>query len=134
MVELFANSGSPDQTSRSAAFDLGLHFTRLGVSSLQWIKGTGIVTLGLFFAIISAKGDRMFDILSALLYLVPFERGLFQNRKNWLPMEAFVLRFRIEPFFQMKGRTILTVVSLEGEKQRSRRTCLKRKSLTKYKF
>ena len=41
MLELFANSGDPDQTLRSAASDLGLHClpnTRLGVSSLQWVN------------------------------------------------------------------------------------------------
>ena len=41
MVELFANSGDPDQTPRSAASDLGLHclpLTRLGVFSLQWVN------------------------------------------------------------------------------------------------
>ena len=41
MVELFANSGDPDQTSYSAVSDLGLHclpITQLGVSSLQWDK------------------------------------------------------------------------------------------------
>ena len=41
MVELFANSGDPDQTPRSAVSDLGLHSlpnTLLGVSRLQWIK------------------------------------------------------------------------------------------------
>ena len=41
MVELFANSGDPDQTLHSVASDLGMHclsVTRLGVSSLQWIK------------------------------------------------------------------------------------------------
>ena len=41
MVELFANSGNPDQTPPSAASDLGLHClptTLLGVSRLQWVK------------------------------------------------------------------------------------------------
>ena len=41
MVELFGNSGFPDQTPRSAASDPGLHclpVTRLGVYSLQWVK------------------------------------------------------------------------------------------------
>ena len=41
MVELFANSGDPDQTPRSAASDLGLHclpVTRLGVTSCQRVK------------------------------------------------------------------------------------------------
>ena len=38
MVELFANSGDPDQIPRYAASDLGLHYlpiTLLGVSRLQ---------------------------------------------------------------------------------------------------
>ena len=41
MVELFTNSGHPDQTPRSVASDQGLHClpdTCLGSSSLQWIK------------------------------------------------------------------------------------------------
>ena len=41
IVELFANSGDPDQTPRFAASDLGLHclpVTHLGVSSLQWVS------------------------------------------------------------------------------------------------
>ena len=42
MVELFSNSGDPDQMPHSAASDWGLHcltVTCLGVSSLQWVKG-----------------------------------------------------------------------------------------------
>ena len=42
MAQLFANSGEPDQTPRSAASDLGLHclpFTLLGVSRLQCTNG-----------------------------------------------------------------------------------------------
>ena len=41
MVELFANSGDPDQMPHYAVSDLGLYFlpiTRLGVSSLQWVN------------------------------------------------------------------------------------------------
>ena len=41
MIELFANSGDPDQTPRSSASDLGQHclpVTLLGVSRLQWVK------------------------------------------------------------------------------------------------
>ena len=41
MVELFANNGDPDQTSHSAAPDLGLQCLLtilLGVSRLQWVK------------------------------------------------------------------------------------------------
>ena len=42
MAKLFANSGDPDQTQRSAASDLGLHrllITLLRVSQLQWVNG-----------------------------------------------------------------------------------------------
>ena len=42
MVEVFANSGDPDQTPCSAASDLVLHclpITLLRVSKLQWAKG-----------------------------------------------------------------------------------------------
>ena len=41
MVELFANSGDPDQMSHSVDSDLGLYclpVTSLGVSSLQWVN------------------------------------------------------------------------------------------------
>ena len=41
MVELFANSGDPDQMLHSVASDLGLHYlpiTLLGVSRLQLDK------------------------------------------------------------------------------------------------
>ena len=40
MVELFANSGDPDQTPHSAASDLGLHclpIILLRVSRLKWV-------------------------------------------------------------------------------------------------
>ena len=43
MVELFASSGDPDQKPHSVASDLGLHClpnTLLGVSRLQWVKGS----------------------------------------------------------------------------------------------
>ena len=41
MVEKFANSRDPDHTLHSDASYLGLHYlpiTRLGISSLQWVK------------------------------------------------------------------------------------------------
>ena len=43
MVELSPNSGDPDKMPHSAVTDLCLHgllVTRLGVSSLQWVKTT----------------------------------------------------------------------------------------------
>ena len=46
MIELFANSGDPDQMPHSAASDLGLlclPFTHLGVSSLQWANQTTLI-------------------------------------------------------------------------------------------
>ena len=47
MVELFANSGDPDQTPQNAASDLGLHclpITLLGVSRLNIHKDTSTCT------------------------------------------------------------------------------------------
>ena len=41
MIELFANSGDPDQMPRSAASDLGLHclpITLFRVSGPQWVR------------------------------------------------------------------------------------------------
>ena len=41
MVELFVNSGDPDQMPQNATSDLGLHClpnTLLGVSRLQWVR------------------------------------------------------------------------------------------------
>ena len=53
MAKLFANSGDPDQTPRSAASDLGLHclpITLLRVSRLQWVKDEYfMIILGYFF-------------------------------------------------------------------------------------
>ena len=63
MVELFANSGDYDQMPLSAASDLALHclpVTRLGVSSLQWVKVflnliKSINILGKIFSILKSK-------------------------------------------------------------------------------
>ena len=56
MVELFANSGDPDQMLWSVASDLGLHClpnTLLGISRLQWVK-----YLKYIFLIVSKRGVR----------------------------------------------------------------------------
>ena len=48
MIELFANSGDPEQTPSSAASDLGLHClptTLLGVSRLQLVKNVAFTEL-----------------------------------------------------------------------------------------
>ena len=58
MVDLFTNSGDPDQLPYSVASDLGLHslpVTFLGVSRLQWVKAlittTADNTLRFFFVV-----------------------------------------------------------------------------------
>ena len=54
MVELFTNSGDPDQTLNSAASDLGLHclrITLLGVARLQWVKRNLLLFLSEGFSV-----------------------------------------------------------------------------------
>ena len=69
MAKLFANSGCPDQTPRSAAADLGLHclpVTHLQVSRLQWVKElittTADNTLNYFFNIFWRKQGLLFHV------------------------------------------------------------------------
>ena len=53
MAKLFANSGDPDQTPRSAASDLGLHCLPnniLGVSRLQRVNNTNTEKAFLFLS------------------------------------------------------------------------------------
>ena len=65
MVELFANSGDPDQTPRSAASNLGLlclPVTRLGVSSLNglnFIKGT-----------VNGSGIRILWVIAVYMFCI----------------------------------------------------------------
>ena len=50
MIELFANSGDPDQMPHSVASDLGLHClpnTLLGVSRLQWVNKESLVSVSM---------------------------------------------------------------------------------------
>ena len=59
MVEIFANSGDPDQMPHSAASDLGLHslsVTHLGVSSVQWVKLLFAVVIGRIISLIGSVG------------------------------------------------------------------------------
>ena len=60
MVELFANSGDPDQMLQKAASDLGLHclpVTLLGVSSLQWVNCSLIVFIQFTLGSVQDLGD-----------------------------------------------------------------------------
>ena len=74
MVELFANSGDPDQTPHSAASDLGLHclpVTLLGVSRLQWVNAdtaqiTNVCSLRVGSATSLVKPDSKTQILTKL--------------------------------------------------------------------
>ena len=45
MVELFANSGYPDQTSRSAASDLGLHCLPITLLRLQCAINATLISM-----------------------------------------------------------------------------------------
>ena len=74
MTKLFANSGDPDQTPRSAASDLGLHclpINLLGVARLQWDKRTANALIDQA----DAQGDQdvpsyNFDPLKPHFYIV----------------------------------------------------------------
>ena len=96
MAKLFANSGDPNQTPRSAAFDLGLHclpITLLRVSRLQRVKCT--LTFPTLFAI-SVADKLIFSYfyqttdftvsckLSTRRQLAGNEKSLFsgENEKN----------------------------------------------------
>ena len=60
MVELFPNSGDPDQMQHSVVSDLGLHYLpviRLGVSSLQWARFSNM-DIHVFCICIHFCGDR----------------------------------------------------------------------------
>ena len=62
MIELFANSGDPDQMQHSAVSDLSLHclpVTPLGVSRLQWVNyNSGNINLHTIFTI-AMQTDRL---------------------------------------------------------------------------
>ena len=72
MVELFANSGYPDQTSRSAASDLGLHclpITLLGVSRLQCAINATLISM-----FIRAFRSGSLQFVCTILLSLLFER------------------------------------------------------------
>ena len=88
MVELFANSGDPDQTPRFPASDLGLHclpVTRLGVSSLQWVRDITKYSNELFHMTILTANVRtpFLVILSRTVYerfmFVPINKCVFTD-------------------------------------------------------
>ena len=59
MAKLFTNNGDPDQTPRSAASDLGLHYLTINllvVSRLQRVKGSIFLKNRLFFLFLFKKG------------------------------------------------------------------------------
>ena len=81
MVELFANSGDPDQTPHSVASDLGLHCCQLsflGICRLQWAKidansGQRLIILtecsGIFFSI-SPKKCMLWVLIRSATFLI----------------------------------------------------------------
>ena len=74
MVELFANSGDPDQTPRSMASDLGLHclpITLKVVYRLQWIKSSdeNYRHFFLFFTeSVSFENTKIYYMLAVSIY------------------------------------------------------------------
>ena len=86
MAKLFANSGDPDQTPRSAASDLGLHcllITLLRVSRLQWVNSV-VPSLGQIFRFINGSCISMtltgsipdgFPVLAIAFHFVFLEHG-----------------------------------------------------------
>ena len=100
MVELFANSGDPDQTPRSAASDLGLHclpITLLGVTRLQWVNciwsklqfyhKEGPLLQNTLLGFLSFLTSQITYITSCLLsiHLSPPEKGSTLKGNNLLP-------------------------------------------------
>ena len=73
---LFANSRDPDQTPRSVASDLDLHclpVTRLGVSSLQWVKFSPVDSTMFSYA------NNIFLSNSKALYVLAIRLGMYGN-------------------------------------------------------
>ena len=69
MVDLFVNSGDPDQTPRSAASDLGLHclpVTRLVVSNL-WVKALYFPTVHSHHRVLNCSCTPDMEILDLTL-------------------------------------------------------------------
>ena len=80
MVELFANSGDPDQMPCSAVSDLGLHSLQvncLGVSSPQWAKEPLRIKAddkSIFFFFFSKKIRLTFPAVSCLFFYAKKKR------------------------------------------------------------
>ena len=73
MAKLFANTGNPDQTPRSAASDLGLHYlpvTLLRVSRLQFVRSFDLRLFG--FVCFLFQGLRFVIVALPGLFSNPF--------------------------------------------------------------
>ena len=78
MVELFANSGDPNQTPCSTVSDLGLHclpITVLGVSRLQRVKALSKIVADnilnfvlLFFRVVRSRGVQKVRVFMVLVH------------------------------------------------------------------
>ena len=73
MVELFANSGDPDQMPCSAASDLGLHClpkTLSGVSTLKSVKHYKNTPIQIYWKFYNQKGEN-FQIKKSDIFHIP---------------------------------------------------------------
>ena len=79
MVELFANSGDPDQMPHFAASDLNLHFlpiTLLGVSRLHWVNSEILL-----YIMREYGGAHWIDLLYRI-YSKSFDRQALANSED----------------------------------------------------
>ena len=71
MAKLFANSGDPNQTPRSAMSDLGLHClssTLLWVSRLKWVKEPFKIVGGNILFFLFEKISLTFQVIFQALF------------------------------------------------------------------
>ena len=91
MVKLFANSGDPDQTPRSAASDLGLHCLQMSPlwdARLIWVKPVFIRAKPPPPLPLNSDGGpnykHMFGVRTGVLYLIheTSQQNIY-NHKHW---------------------------------------------------
>ena len=81
----FASSRDPDQTPRSVASDLDLHclpVTRLGVSSLQWVKFSPVDSTMFLYA------NNIFLSDCKVLYALAIRLGMYGNYLTCLNIQC----------------------------------------------
>ena len=100
MVELYTNSGDPDQMPQSVTSDLGLHFlpvTLLGAARLQWVNNYRAIAYFL-----SALQSTQIALTSQLAssssptILASFDSNVFsQNFQTDMQMQAVLSQIKL---------------------------------------